>query len=48
MAQEDVLTLLFDFGRGGFEINQILDVNELAEGVLLDLLLGHVAGAGLW
>ena len=48
MAQEDVLALLFDFKRVGFEVDQVLDINELAERVLLDLLLGHVAGASLW
>ena len=48
VTQEDILALLFDFGRVRFKVNQVLDVNELAEGVLLDLLLGHVAGAGLW
>lgn len=47
MAEQNILALLFNLSWVLLEINQICDVDELAEGVLLDLLLCLVGSTGL-
>ena len=47
VSQQDILALLFNFGRVLLEINQILDVDQLAEGVLLDLFQSLLGSARL-
>ena len=45
VSQQDILALLFNFGRVLLEINQILDVDQLAEGVLLNLFQSLLGSA---
>lgn len=47
VPQEDVLAFFLDLGRVLLEIDQVRDVNQLAEGVLLDLFLRQVASFSL-
>lgn len=48
MAEKNVLALFLGLLRVLLEINKVLDVDQLAEGVLLDLFLSLVRGARLW
>ena len=42
MAKQDILALLFSLVRVLLEVDQVLDVNELAEGILLDFFLSLI------
>lgn len=47
MTKKDVLALLFNLGWIRLKVNQVLDIDELAERVLFNLFLGHVCSSSL-